>query len=146
MKKPLKIYIDGSSLGNPWPWWWAVVVSDWDQVLEVISGGKSKATNSEMELVALWQWVNRAPKDTKTYIYSDSSYIVNWATKRLPNWKKKLGKKANWSPVAYWPLWQKIEKALKSKNIEISWIKWHSGDKLNELADKYARQQALKYK
>lgn len=145
MKKPLKIYIDGSSLGNPWPGGWAVVISDGHQVLEIISGWKATATNSEMELTALWQWVNKAPSNVKAYIYSDSNYIVNWATKRFASWEKRGGKKANWDPVAYWSLWQKIGKALKGKNIDIVWVKWHSWNKFNELADKQAKQQASKY-
>ncbi len=52
----VRIYTDGSSLGNPWSWGRAaVIIRDWNQ--KIISGHVADATNNEMELTAAIEWM-----------------------------------------------------------------------------------------
>jgi len=73
------IYTDGSCLGNPWPWWWAVILKheEWKMNNEqwgnrgeqeiILSWGENQTTNNVMELTAAiqalqWLWETYAGK------------------------------------------------------------------------------------
>ena len=146
MKNKIKIFVDGSSAGNPGRGGWAVVIlKDW-KLNHILKGNQSKATNSQMELKALLEALKFLVKNNIDWaqIYSDSSYVVNGATKWLNGWILKNGKKANGDAVAHWQTWQDIAQLLSQiQNLQISWVRWHAGNQFNELADKVAQQQAF---
>ena len=47
----IKIYTDGSCIGNPGPGGWAAIILNGDKQ-DIISGRKKNTTNNQMELMA----------------------------------------------------------------------------------------------
>jgi len=142
-KMVIKVFVDGSSAGNPWRWGWAVVIVEDDKVKDILQWKETKATNSQMEVKALLEGLRYIAKNFKNQsveIFSDSQYVVSGATKWLGGWKARWGKRANGEKVAWWEMWQEIDSLLQNlPNVKIFWIRGHSGQKFNELADRLAK-------
>ena len=154
----IKVFTDGSCLGNPGSGGWAVIITT-PLGIEKVVGYSLKATNNEMELFAaltslkvINDYVINKDQDYSDYefeIFSDSAYVVNtinndWLTK----WKKSGWKTAKGMPIKNKALWQRMLlkiAILKKNNIKFTFkkVKGHSGNSYNEMVDKLAREQAL---
>jgi len=143
----IEIYTDGSSLGNPGPGGWGVVVVFENKIVKEISGGEKDTTNNKMELTgaieALRYLINS--KDDKSAIYTDSSYVLGGVTSWINNWEKNGWKTANKKPVLNKELWLELISLSRKLGEKISWkkIKGHSGHIYNDKADELATQKAL---
>ena len=62
--------------------------------------------------------------------------ITNW----IVNWEKNNWKTSDKKNVKNVDLWKKLKDLIKSKQIEWCWIKGHSGDEMNDLADQLAKK------
>lgn len=140
----LYIYTDGSSMGNPGPGGWGVVMKFRDKVKE-LSGGEKTSTNNRMELTAVIEALE-AVKSTKwpVEIYSDSRYVVDAVNKVwVFNWNKKPNMSGKKNP----DLWKRFLKTYSNFNdINFIWVKGHNGHPENERCDKLATEQSAKYK
>ena len=140
----LKIWTDGSCLGNPGPGGWAFVMTDGDKMIER-DGGASMTTNNRMELSAVIAALS-AIKNTKTIeITTDSEYVKNGVQKWMDNWKKNGWKTAAKKPVLNRELWEELDALLPNFNITWQWVKGHAGDPMNERCDLLARNAAMRY-
>ena len=72
----LKIWTDGSCLGNPGPGGWAFIATNGKDVAER-SGGESTTTNNRMELTAVIKALSAAKKHDEIEIHTDSQYVKN---------------------------------------------------------------------
>lgn len=140
-----KIYIftDGSSLGNPGPGGWGVVMKYKDSYKE-LSGGIEHSTNNRMELTAVIEALE-ALKSTKfdVVITTDSKYVTDAINKKwLFGWasKKNFGNKANED------LWRRFLLVYYNFKTEFVWVKGHNGHIENERCDELATTQSKKYK
>lgn len=153
----IKVYTDGSCLGNPGPGGWAVIFSLKDG-LKRLSGNNTSATNNQMELQAVLEalariWAMHEKWECKEFeIISDSAYVVNsismgWLqTWCASGWKTKKGE-----PIKNKLLWKKVywKMCLLSRDgvqIKFKKVKGHSGNTFNEMVDKIAREEANKVK
>jgi len=144
----IEIYTDGSSLGNPGAAGWGVIVVENGRVVKKMAGGKTVATNNEMELVALlyaMRWVAQAQRSNPVPIFTDSSYslrsIVEWA----PSWEKNGWVNSKRQPVANKAIIQQclsLYRQLGTNQVELKKIKAHAGHKYNEMADQLAVEYA----
>ena len=134
------IYTDGSCLGNPGPGGWGFNVTLDNREYDV-SGGEINTTNNKMELTAVIEALIFVPKNLNIEIYSDSMYVINGITKWIKNWKRK-----NFIQVKNTDLWKKLDKLCENRKITWNYVKAHNGDVKNELVDKLAKSEALKYK
>ena len=137
------IYTDGSSLGNPGPGGWGVVMKFRDKVKE-LSGGEKFTTNNRMELLAVIESlesikVNKYPIE----IYSDSKYVVDSISK---GWVFNWVKKPNFGGKKNEDLWRRFLKVYPNFNITLNWVKGHNGHPENERCDKLATTESLKLK
>ena len=73
-------------------------------------------------------------------IYTDSVYVKEGITVWINNWKKNNWKTADKKNVKNIDLWKKLEELSKSNQVEWNWIKGHSENTMNELADKLAKK------
>lgn len=96
-------------------------------------------TNNRMELKAIIKALESIETGYKIDIYSDSQYCVKGANEWLPGWlaKKKLHTKSNSE------LWERFLVAKRKhtnngSNINLTWVRGHNGNELNEMADKLA--------
>lgn len=128
----VKIYTDGSSLGNPGPSGWASIILEDDETEIILSGNDKYSTNNRMELLAIIKGIEFVCENN-IIIYSDSKLSIN-CSKRIWKRKKNLD------------LWKLYDKVSQNKDIKFIWVKGHNGDKYNVMADKIAKEEAKKIK
>lgn len=139
----VEIFTDGACSGNPGPGGWAAVLRFRDTTRE-IRGFEPATTNNRMELMAAIQALEALKRPVKVRLYTDSTYLKDGITRWLSNWKAKGWKTANRKPVKNQDLWQRLEAALGSHEVEWHWVKAHAGHPENERADELARFASLK--
>ena len=71
----IKIYTDGSCLGNPGNGGWAAIILNDGKKTE-IKGSKKDTTNNQMELLAPIEALKKIPKGSKVQIFTDSKYCL----------------------------------------------------------------------
>ena len=137
----IKIYTDGSCLGNPGNGGWAAIIID-DKKKIQIKGSKKDTTNNQMELLAPIKALKKIPKGSNVQIFTDSKYVKSGITEWIHNWKKNGWKTANKQPVKNKDLWTELDLMTSEFEIKWSWVKGHSTDKLNNEVDLIAREAA----
>ena len=137
----IKIYTDGSCLGNPGNGGWAAIIIDDNKKIQ-IKGSKKDTTNNQMELLAPIKALKKIPKGSSVQIFTDSKYVKSGITEWIHNWKKNGWKTANKQPVKNKDLWTELDQMNSKFEIKWSWVKGHSIDKLNNEVDLIAREAA----
>lgn len=156
----LNIYTDGSSLSRPRTGGIGIVFvivndqGDDEIVNEFEYPGYKQATNNEMELEACIKALEEAldrnvfDKYKTICIYTDSRYIVNNYKNAIFVWPT-----TGWTgrgtgrPILHVEQWKRLVRLIKRAKlqrrvVEIAWIKGHSKNKYNKLADKLAKKSA----
>ena len=137
----IKIYTDGSCIGNPGQGGWAAIILDDGKKTE-IKGNKKNTTNNQMELLAPIKALKEIPKGSKVQIFTDSKYVKSGITEWIYNWKKNAWKTANKKEVSNKELWTELDQLNSEFEISWNWVKAHSTDKLNNKVDLLARGAA----
>ena len=75
----IKIYTDGSCLGNPGKGGWAAIILSEGKKIE-LKGSKKDTTNNQMELLAPIEALKKIPKGSKVQIFTDSKYVKSGIT------------------------------------------------------------------
>ena len=138
----IKIYTDGSCIGNPGPGGWAAIILN-SEKQHIISGKKKNTTNNQMELMAAIKALVFFSKKRKIIIYTDSNYVKEGITNWIKIWEKNNWKTVNKKKVKNVELWIKLNTLSNFHDIEWKWVKAHSGDPMNNMVDKLARKAAL---
>ena len=140
----IKIYTDGSCLGNPGNGGWAAIIIDDEKKIQ-IKGSKKDTTNNQMELLAPIKALKKIPKGSSVQIFTDSKYVKSGITEWIHNWKKNGWKTANKQPVKNKELWTELDNLTNEFKIKWSWVKSHSNNALNNEVDLIARKEASSY-
>ena len=142
----IKIYTDGACVGNPGPGGWAAVVLLENEKKELF-GGEKLTTNNRMELTAAIKALEYCNKQEEKQpslkhikIFTDSTYVKEGITVWINNWEKNNWKTADKKNVKNVDLWKKLKELIHSNQVEWHWIKGHSEDPMNDLADKLAKR------
>lgn len=143
------IATDGACRGTPGPSGWGFV-KQLKEGTRVLQQGANAAqaeellsTNNRMELLAVILAVEGVQEaETPAIIRTDSNYVLENFTRWLPGWKAK-GWRGSDGPVKNADLWQRLDAACAAKTIYWEKVKGHSGDDLNEIADKLASNAAI---
>ena len=136
----IKIYTDGSCIGNPGKGGWAAIILE-NKKQKIISGSESYTTNNRMELIAVIKAL-KFVKKKELSIITDSQYVKNGIEVWIFKWKKNGWMTAEKKPVKNKDLWLMLEKLSKNKKIKWEWVKGHSSDKFNNKVDEIARNEA----
>jgi len=138
--KRVNIYTDGSSLGNPGPGGYGLIM-EWvgKNLIKEFSKGFTKTTNNRMELLAVITGLELLKKDGfDVIIYSDSKYVVDAVKKKwLFDWKKN-----NFKKKKNVDLWKRFLHVYNKHNVKFEWIKGHSNHPQNERCDFLAVEAA----
>lgn len=135
----IEAFTDGACRGNPGPGGWGVLLR-FNGHEKRLFGGELETTNNRMELMAVIQALESLNRECKVKVTSDSQYVLKGINEWMVNWKKRGWKTAAKKPVKNVDLWQRLDKARESHDIEWAWIKGHSGHIENEIADELANQ------
>jgi len=142
----IKIYTDGACVGNPGPGGWAAVILRENNKKEIF-GGENLTTNNRMELTATIKSLeycsklrNKKSVLKQIVIFTDSTYVKEGITVWINTWEKNSWKTAGKKNVKNVDLWKKLKALVKSNQITWNWVKGHSNDPMNDLADKLAKK------
>jgi len=132
------MHTDGSSLGNPGPGGYGVVLQYGNHRKE-ISEGFRRTTNNRMELLAVIAGLEALKKENlDVHIYTDSKYVQRAVSEKwVFGWEKKgfKGKKNS-------DLWKRFLVLYRKHNISFHWVKGHAGVPENERCDELATHAA----
>ena len=137
----IKIYTDGSCIGNPGNGGWAAIILNDGKKTE-IKGSEKNTTNNQMELLAPIKALKEIPKGSKVEIFTDSKYVKSGITEWIHNWKKNGWKTSNKQEVKNIELWTELDLLNSEFEISWNWVKAHSTDKFNNEVDLLAREAA----
>ena len=166
--KDIIIYTDGACKYNPGPGGYAAIIAyeketitDENNIVKKIVSGSKETTNNIMELTAIMkdlEYVYKVlskpeniskvskEKPLNIILYSDSQYSLSGILEWHINWEKK-----NYKNVKNEALWKelleykKLLEKIEGINLKFLKVKGHSGDTYNEMVDKLASDEALKY-
>lgn len=139
MTDTVEIFTDGACRGNPGPGGWGALMRCRGQE-KTFSGYAAETTNNRMELQAAISALQALTREANVILTTDSEYLRRGVTEWLAQWKKRGWKTASKKPVKNQDLWEALDKAVQSHDIEWRWVKGHSGHRENEIADQLATQ------
>jgi ribonuclease HI len=138
--KSVYLYTDGSSLGNPGPGGYGIIL-EWVGMsyVQEFSGGFARTTNNRMELLAVIIGLELLKESgMEVVVYSDSKYVVDAVEKKwVFGWEQKDFKNKKNSD-----LWRRFLKVHKKHKVHFQWIKGHNQHPQNERCDQLAVQAA----
>ena len=134
------IYTDGACSGNPGPGGWGAVIFDEKKKQQNISGKIKDTTNNRMELMAPIMALKKIKSKSDIVIFTDSIYVKNGITEWIKKWEKNGWKSSNKKAVKNKDLWIKLNDLCKKNKVLWKWVKGHSNNKYNNLADELATE------
>ena len=134
--KSVKLFSDGSCLGNPGAGGWAYILQYGDAIKKA-SGAEAMTTNNQMELTAAIMGLSALKQSCRVELFTDSEYVVKAISFWLAKWVVTdfKGKKNA-------DLWRRYLAAAAPHEIKASWVKGHAGHPQNEECDAMARAAA----
>jgi len=134
--KSVKLFSDGSCLGNPGAGGWAYILQ-YGNAVKKASGAEAMTTNNQMELTAAIMGLSALKQPCRVELFTDSEYVVKAISSWLAKWVVTdfKGKKNA-------DLWRRYLAAAAPHEIRASWVKGHAGHPQNEECDAMARAAA----
>lgn len=144
--KTILAFTDGSCYPNPDGLGGWAFLCTYKEKTGVRFGHLPVASNNSAELTAIvrcMEYVPYGPKFKQPFvIYTDSEYAKNAITKWVIGWIEDDWRTSNGSPVKNKELIQRAfdlyNAHQRHRDMEIRWIKGHSGIRENELVDRHA--------
>ena len=140
MNKPIIIYTDGSSIGNPGPGGYGIVMLvEGEGYKKEFSQGFKLTTNNRMELLAVIIALEKIKiKNSNVTIFTDSKYVSDAVEKEwVFDWEKK-----NFKNKKNPDLWVRFLKIYNEHKIKFHCVKGHSNDFYNDRCDLLANNAA----
>ena len=140
MTKKVNIYTDGSSIGNPGPGGYGIImVLENNAYKKEVSQGFSLTTNNRMELLAVIVALeNIKIINSNVEVFTDSKYVSDAVEKKwVFEWEKLNFKKKKNSD-----LWKRFLIIYRKHNVTFRWIKGHNNHPENERCDYMANKAA----
>lgn len=138
-RQQVTIYTDGACKGNPGKGGWGALLIYKGQEKKLY-GGEFDTTNNRMELMAAIEGLGTLRRPCVVALWTDSIYVKKGITEWIEKWKKNNWKNASKKEVANKDLWIKLDAAIARHQVNWHWVKGHSGNYGNEMADTLANQ------
>ncbi len=133
----IEIFTDGACRGNPGPGGWAALLRE-NGNERLISGAEPETTNNRMEMLAAICALEALDQAAEVVLTTDSQYLRQGITQWIHGWKRNGWKTAAKKPVKNQELWQRLDVAVGTHQVQWHWVKGHSGHRENELVDEAA--------
>lgn len=135
----VEVWTDGGCKPNPGPGGWAAILRFGTHERE-LSGAEALTTNNRMELTAAAAALEALSRRCRVVLHTDSEYVRNGVTRWHAGWVRRNWRNAAGDPVANMDLWHRLLAAAARHEVEWRWVRGHSGDAMNERADRLATQ------
>ncbi|UII80059.1 ribonuclease H [Flagellimonas sp. CMM7] len=127
----IEIWTDGSCDPNPGKGGWAFALNK----KEYKAGQVEHSTNNRMEMTAVSEAIAYAKYEFPSLpikIHCDSQYVVNGFNSWMHGWKKKGWTKKG-GEIKNLDIWKILYE--NHQDVELVWVKGHSGNDMNEFVD-----------
>ena len=138
-KNKITIYTDGACRGNPGPGGWGAVLTNSGHK-KTLKGFEPNTTNNRMELTAAIMALAAIKTSANVELFTDSTYVKNGITEWIAGWKAKNWRTSTRKVVKNVDLWKDLDEMSARHEVEWKWVRGHSGDIGNELADQLANE------
>jgi ribonuclease HI len=135
----VEIFTDGACRGNPGPGGWGVLLR-YRGHEKTLHGGEHDTTNNRMELMGAIVGLESLTRPSRVRLTTDSQYVCNGVRQWMADWKRRGWRTADRKPVKNVDLWQRLEQALARHDVELHWVRGHSGHEENERVDALANR------
>ena len=134
-KEIIQMWTDGACSGNPGNGGWGVLIKLVDGNQIKLSGHEQFTTNNRMEMLAVIEGLKYLNNYSSVIIHTDSKYVLEGITNWITNWKQNNWKSSNKKDVKNKDLWIELDALVNKFKIEWKWVKGHSGNVENDIAD-----------
>lgn len=132
------LYTDGGCNPNPGPGGWGAVILAEGESPRELCGGAPDTTNNRMELTAAAEALRALPEGASVDLHTDSVYVRDGITKWIEGWRRSNWKTKAKEDVKNRDLWERLDAEITRREVRWHWVKGHSGNPWNELADALA--------
>lgn len=134
------VYTDGSCRQNIGGWGFVI----FREGIRVCGyGGAINCTNNQVEMMAAIMALRCFRGDNNIIITTDSKYLRDGMKSYIYNWVRNKYRTAAGNPVKNRTIWEELYESQLDQAPEWEWVKGHSGDTYNEMADHLALQGRL---
>ena len=137
MKSSITIYTDGACKGNPGEGGWGAYI-EYNNEKVKLYGYETETTNNRMEITAAIEALRSIKIKSNIIIYTDSKYLMNGINTWIHDWKKNNWRTSSNKGVKNVDLWKIIDELNSNHSIKWIWVKGHSGNPGNDMADELA--------
>ena len=135
--KSVKIYVDGSSLGNPGLSGWGAVYV-YGKKARAKSGPLGFCTNGRAEVEAAVHALEGLTEPCSIDMFSDSQYLVQSIENWMGNWMRNGWRRADGKPVKNRDCLEMLSNLAKQHELRVHWLKGHDGHRFQQQADSLA--------
>lgn len=145
---PVTVHTDGACIGNPGPGGWCAIIGTPEQddsERAILQGSHWDTTNNRMEMQAVISALQHVAKNADVEVWSDSQYVCKafndgWLKRWQRNgWRTTTGSVLNQD---LWTMLSSLVEGDGKRRVTFRWVKGHAGNRLNEEADRRAREEA----
>ncbi len=137
MEKIIRIFTDGSAIGNPGPGGWGAVVIDGKKRREM-SGAYPWTNISEMELLAAVEALRSIPPGSRIELYSDSELLIHGMRGFVFRWQSQGWRNRRGVALQHRDLWLQLLQLNLELHVRWKWLRGHNGHPWQSRADALA--------
>ncbi len=137
MERMIRIFTDGSAIGNPGPGGWGAVVIHGGRRREM-SGAYPWTNISEMELVAAVEALRSVPAGSRIQLHSDSELLIHGMRGLVFRWQRQGWRNGRGAALQHRDLWLQLLRLSCELNIRWKWVRGHNGHPWQSRADALA--------
>lgn len=137
--KHMIIYTDGACRKNPGPGGWAAITIQGAEET-ILTGSELHTTNNRMEMMAVIKGLESISEPSNIELFTDSKYVMDGCKSWIHNWKRNNWISSTGDAVKNKDLWLELDRLIHTHNVTFKWVRGHSGDPLNERADRLANK------
>ena len=153
MSNPIQIniYTDGGYFEQLDVGGWGTVIYKEDQELTRLSDWQKKTSSLEMELKAAVKALEafadylkqEALPHFQITLYTDSRIIIEGLAHKIHLWQENAWVHKSGNQVKYQSLWLSLKELSQLFKVDLKWVKGHSGNLGNTIADQLAREAVV---
>ena len=133
----VRIFTDGSAIGNPGPGGWGAVIIEGKKLREM-SGAFPWTNISEMELLAAVEALRSVPAASRIELYSDSELLIHGMRGFVFRWQSQGWRNRRGVALQHRDLWLQLLQLNIELHVRWKWLRGHNGHPWQSRADALA--------